>query len=441
MCLRYLSQNYKYKIFSINYLMEDILENLTHLTTGENIEGNCFTYHLKSKKAHELIPKQNNLAKFSTLCNYILEIGFNAGHSAAIFLENNKNLKLHCIDIGEHKYVNKCYDYLKEKYGDRVELTIMNSKDLIKLGSEYYKKFDGIHVDGGHQNNLYIFDLLSCFRFMADKALVIIDDTQDKLINRFADYCENSVLFTERNDFHQTLLYKHRIFEFNRLKVGVFSLVIGDSYKEKMKSGIDSKINYCKKWNHNYHADEDIFNNIRPIPWYKIKLLEKYIDTYDILMWIDGDTIIMNDEYSLDEYVFLLRKNKIMLIGNDVNGINSGVFMMNSRLGKDFLKEVWDMEEFINAKWWEQRAFIKLINNKYHKDVVIIPRENITIFNAYDKSVDDKYYFKNGDFIIHFAGFRNDNLINKINHYKNMINTKNNRHLFDEIVKYIAKII
>jgi hypothetical protein len=421
--------------------MEDILENLTKLTVGEPIEGNCFTYHLNSKKAPELIPKQNNLAKFSSLCNNILEIGFNAGHSAAIFLENNKNVKLHCIDIGYHKYVNKCYNYLKEIYKDRITLTIMNSKELKNLGKQFYKSFDGVHIDGGHQDNLYIFDLLSCLRFLNDKALVIIDDTQDKLINKFANYCADSILFKERIDFEKTTLYKHRIFEFKRLKVGIFSLVIGDYYKDIMKTGIDTKVNYCKKWNYNYHNDEDLYDEKRPIPWYKIKLLERYIGVYDILMWIDGDTIIMNDEYTLDEYIFLMRKDKILLIGYDKNAINSGVFLIDGTIGKDFLKEVWDKEEFINAKWWEQRAIINLIDKKYKNNVSIVPRENIMIFNAYDHSVDKKYYFNDGDFIIHFAGLRNERLINKINYYKNKVNKNNGRHLFDELVRYIAKII
>ena len=131
------------------------------------------------------------------------------------------------------------------------------------------------------------------------------------------------MLFDERSDFDTTELYKHRIFEFKRLNIGLFSLVIGDEYKNKMKLGIDTKVNYCKKWNYNLHMDEDIFDKIRPIPWYKIKLLERYVGVYDIMMWIDGDTIIMNDEYTLDEYVFLMRKDKMLLIGNDLRISNA----------------------------------------------------------------------------------------------------------------------
>jgi hypothetical protein len=34
-----------------------------------------------------------------------LEIGFNAGHSAEVFLKNNKDLILTSFDLGEHNYV------------------------------------------------------------------------------------------------------------------------------------------------------------------------------------------------------------------------------------------------------------------------------------------------------------------------------------------------
>jgi hypothetical protein len=86
-------------------------------------------------------------------------------------------------------------------------------------------------------------------------------------------------------------------------------------------------------------------------------------------------------------------------------------------------------------------AIIDLIGKKYKNNVTIIPRENITIFNSYDYTIEKKYYFKDGDFIIHFAGFRNKELIDKINFYKDKINKNNGRHLFDELVKYIAKNI
>lgn len=35
----------------------------------------------------------------------VMEIGFNAGHSAEIFLQNNKELTLTSFDLGGHNYV------------------------------------------------------------------------------------------------------------------------------------------------------------------------------------------------------------------------------------------------------------------------------------------------------------------------------------------------
>jgi hypothetical protein len=40
-----------------------------------------------------------------------MNIGFNDGHSAEIFLQTNKNLKLTSFDLGEHDYVNVSKEY------------------------------------------------------------------------------------------------------------------------------------------------------------------------------------------------------------------------------------------------------------------------------------------------------------------------------------------
>jgi predicted O-methyltransferase YrrM len=107
----------------------------------------------------------------------ILEIGFNAGHSADSFLSANPNTYLVSFDIGSHNYVNVGKKYIDETYPDRHELIIGDS--LITV-PDYYKKnkqkFDIIFIDGGHEYNTAKNDILNCRHMSHENTIVIVDD-------------------------------------------------------------------------------------------------------------------------------------------------------------------------------------------------------------------------------------------------------------------------
>ena len=110
--------------------------------------------------------------------NNVMEIGFNAGHSAELFLSTKKNINLVSFDIGEHKYVNLGKEFIDKTYPNRHTLIIGNSLSTVP---EYFKKenkkFDLIFIDGGHNYNVAKGDILNCKNLAHDKTIVVIDDT------------------------------------------------------------------------------------------------------------------------------------------------------------------------------------------------------------------------------------------------------------------------
>ena len=106
----------------------------------------------------------------------VLEIGFNAGHSAEIFLKNNNNIHLTSFDLGYHDYTLVGKRYIDEVFPNRHSLVLGDSLVEVPKYSEN-KKFDIIFIDGGHAYNVAYGDIINCKKFAHKDTIVIMDDT------------------------------------------------------------------------------------------------------------------------------------------------------------------------------------------------------------------------------------------------------------------------
>lgn len=103
----------------------------------------------------------------------VLEIGFNAGFSALLMLLSNENLKITCVDICTHTYTSKCYERMKEIFGDRINLVIGDSMTVLPNINE---KFDIIHVDGGNTHELLINDTIHAYKLSQKGTIIIMNN-------------------------------------------------------------------------------------------------------------------------------------------------------------------------------------------------------------------------------------------------------------------------
>jgi|ETNvirenome_6_85_1030632.scaffolds.fasta_scaffold03425_2 predicted O-methyltransferase YrrM len=109
---------------------------------------------------------------------HAMEIGFNGGHSAEIFLKNNENLRLTSFDIGSHSYVHLGKAYIDECYPSRHTLILGDSRETVpEFASNNDLKFDLIFIDGGHHDLIPQADLENCKRLSHKNTIVIMDDT------------------------------------------------------------------------------------------------------------------------------------------------------------------------------------------------------------------------------------------------------------------------
>jgi predicted O-methyltransferase YrrM len=109
----------------------------------------------------------------------VMEIGFNAGHSAEVFLQNNEELTLTSFDLGGYDYVSTAKEYIDATYPNRHNLILGDSRTTIPiyLKNNNHIKFDIIFIDGGHEYETAKADMENCFYLAHKDTIVILDDT------------------------------------------------------------------------------------------------------------------------------------------------------------------------------------------------------------------------------------------------------------------------
>ncbi len=145
--------------------------NLNDFLNTKNIygiEGNISFSEEKVKDLIKLINKPNIK---------ILEIGFNAGHSADLFLKNTSSI-VYSFDIGTHDYIIHAKEYIDNKYPNRHTLILGDSRITIPkfIDQKLGLLFDIIFVDGGHDYDVAYSDLENCYFLSHMNTIIICDD-------------------------------------------------------------------------------------------------------------------------------------------------------------------------------------------------------------------------------------------------------------------------
>jgi hypothetical protein len=108
----------------------------------------------------------------------ILEVGFNAGHSSYAFLSARPDVTVVSFDLGEHAYVAKAKAFMDVKFPGRHALVLGDSRETIPRYSAEHQgtAFDLIFIDGGHEYDVAVADLLNCQAMAQPSGLVVMDD-------------------------------------------------------------------------------------------------------------------------------------------------------------------------------------------------------------------------------------------------------------------------
>ena len=134
----------------------------------------------------------------------VAEIGFNAGHSAIIFLNHPRKIQyLKSFDLCDHKYSTETQKYVKNKFKKRWSLVCGNS---LKTIPKYQgPKFDLILIDGGHFGKVPYFDIANSLKYLAKRgSYILMDDT-------FYSYIVSIIKRTEVDKAWNKFIKNHKI--------------------------------------------------------------------------------------------------------------------------------------------------------------------------------------------------------------------------------------
>lgn len=215
-------------------------------------------------------------------------------------------------------------------------------------------------------------------------------------------------------------------------------------FEEVLDLTLPSKRKYAEKHGYDFKVLRDfgsdprgIFddNHIGP---QRLLCVFEMLDQYDVVMWIDGDAVITNDEYSVESIGL---EENVIFYGSQVwNGhtmfnlpyFSAGNFMMHKTEGYDKLKEYfYTAAQQIGPTNTEEQHILNLI----HKRTDLGPAFKIVGNNIFESIPNQDVYgdwykfsqpvaheWKRGNFLVHLGGLPNSGRIDIMHkHYSDYL--------------------
>lgn len=158
-----------------------IITSLDHavILSGELQEGNiCYLHHhLQGTWWPGLSTKRSHWQKLCRSVSTVVEVGVNAGHSAALALEANNTVVYWGIDPGDHSYTAQCCHILQQQFHDRFRWFKGRSQEIWPNLSRPLDRTLW-SIDGEHTPEAAELDLKSVERLSRQGDLLWFDDAE-----------------------------------------------------------------------------------------------------------------------------------------------------------------------------------------------------------------------------------------------------------------------
>ena len=296
----------------------------------------------------------------------VIEIGFNGGHSADLFLSSNPDIHLISFDLGSHSYVQHGKKYIDMKYPERHTLILGDSRETVP---EFYRTnptttFDFIFIDGGHYTGVPESDLSNCRVLSHKDTLVVMNDTRQQNIKPWniepnqvwTKYCNKGWITSfgsvDFSDTHGISFGKYRL----TCEFFILSMMRDDRKEARDKNAIEYPHFTFIKSVDGYNIDETLqeFRNLGIIykylyfPTYgtlanwitKVKMIKHQIEHKIPYICTVEDDLVLDPE--LERFVY---DNLYHLDDNTVNIVRLAKWGEGYITSYESAKRIWDIIE------------------------------------------------------------------------------------------------
>ena len=153
---------------------------------------------------------------------------------------------------------------------------------------------------------------------------------------------------------------------------GVLLTIATGDHSDFVQLGAESRAAFCR---HNGLANVVISHppdTGRPVSWAKIPLISDLLSQYDVVLALDADAVIVRSRVPIEGLVTRVRP--IGMVAHEYNSQtvpNLGVFaVQRSRFVSRLLVEMWEQEDLIHHKWWENAAFLRLCGYDFSSEPI-----------------------------------------------------------------------
>lgn len=120
---------------------------------------------------------------------------------------------------------------------------------------------------------------------------------------------------------------------------------------------------YAERHGYDLHLHTEVLDGVRPAPWSKIVALRELQDDYDLLLWLDADLVIVDGRRDIAGELVDGRFLHLVEHRTREGAMpNSGVALLRTGADcREFLDLVWDQQDLIDHRWWENAAICRLL--------------------------------------------------------------------------------
>ena len=261
---------------------------------------------------------------------HICEIGFNAGHSASLWLLANPTAKVTMFDIWTHEYAEKGEMLLRgglpEGFGlknvdARLNIIKGSSHDTLKTyAATHPKSCDIVSVDGDHSYDGAIQDMLDVLPLMRnEESVLLLDDT-----NCLAEWCIDDARDKMVSDGHYEILL--RLKERQHRDRGV--TVLRQKAKWTPSAPIMLQVTMSRGWSDIVKCDSVPRSYYSSGSWvhHTVSQLRSYFESCAGLIWIRLNSGPLSDTQTFIDYVLPHMSKSFALVTTDGdNTVPSGI--------------------------------------------------------------------------------------------------------------------